>query len=110
MNIKRKLASIATAAAVAIGVSLAVPASASALSDGAMTQACRIQYGAAGWTAHYYYEDQGVGGWRCFYNNAPWAVWYNERKGLSVQGYCYSIYGNNAHYSNWNDRYSWYCA
>ncbi len=110
MGIKRKLATIASAVVLGASVLLASAPQASALSSGEMTQACRVQYGSAGWEAYLYYPSQGVYGWKCYYNNAPWAVWYNERKDLSVQNYCSKVYGVNAHFSNQGDPYSWYCS
>ncbi|MBF4461765.1 MULTISPECIES: hypothetical protein [unclassified Rathayibacter] len=107
---RRKILAAAVGGLLAVGGVLGFAAPASALSSGEMTQACRLQYQTAGWEAYLYYPDQGVYGWRCFYNNAPWAKDRNERKNLSVQNWCSRQYGQNAYFSNQSNAYSWYCA
>lgn len=109
MRSKRLVAFIVGAAIAGTGV-LTSASPASALSSLEMTQACKLQHGQEGWTAHLYYPNQGVYGWRCYYNNAPWAVSLNERRNLSVQNWCSRIYAQNAYFRNQSDAYSWYCA
>lgn len=79
---------------VGVGASVSMAAPAMAFSQLEMSQACRLANGnQAGWEAQLTYPDQGVYGWRCFYNNAPWAYWYNTKYGLNVQILCDQIYG-----------------
>lgn len=116
MGMKQRVAVGVAAIALAIGGTLAVASPAMALSSGELTQACRTQaHGTnhdfqAGWTAHLYYPSQGVYGWKCYYNDGwPWAI-NGTKYNLSVQGWCDREYGNDAHFSNQSDAYSWYCA
>ncbi|WP_395639040.1 hypothetical protein [Pseudolysinimonas sp.] len=107
---KRTLSGSVIAVALGIGAVLGIAAPASAFSQLEMTQACRVQYGQLGWEAQLTYPNQGVYGWRCFYNNAPWASWYNEKKSLNVQLYCNAVYGGTARFSSQSNAYSWYCG
>jgi len=107
---RRYIAVTLVGVTVAALATFGIAAPASALSAGEMSQACKLQYGQAGWEANLYYPNQGVYGWRCYYNNAPWAKDYNERRDLSVQNWCSRQYGQNARFSNQSNAYSWYCA
>lgn len=98
-----------------LGLTVGGAAPAMAFSDLEMSQACRLanyghDAGAAGWTAQLTYPSQGVYGWRCFYNNAPWAHWHNEKFSLNVQLLCNSVFGGSAKFTSQSDAYSWYCG
>ena len=107
---RKKVAGGLLAVGLAVGAVLGTAAPAMAFSQFEMTQACRVQYGQAGWEAQLTYPNQGVYGWRCFYNNAPWAYLYNEKKSLNVQLYCNAVYGGTARFSSQSNAYSWYCG
>jgi hypothetical protein len=109
-ELKSKLTGGLLAVGIGLGFAVGGATPAMAFSQVEMTEACRTQYQAWGWEAQLTYPNQGVYGWRCFYNNAPWAYWYNEKKSLNVQIYCNAVYGGTARFTSQSNAYSWYCG
>lgn len=101
-NLKKKVAAVGAALVFSIVATATSASSASAASPtfqgGDMDQACRLATYPASegvqhsnlWTAYLMYPSQGVYGWRCYYNNAPWAYAYSNKYPLYVQVLCYS--------------------
>jgi len=114
-NIKKKIVVCLVAVGMMFGLSVVTAAPAMAFSGGEMSQACRLadyghDKGGAGWTAQLTYPNQGVYGWRCYYNNAQWAYWYNTKFSLDVQLLCTHIYGGSANFTSQSNANSWYCS
>lgn len=114
-NLKKKAAALGAVAAISLGLVATTVAPAQAFSTIEMHQACRLanyghDQGSILWSAQLTYPDQGVYGWRCYFDNAPWASWYNQKYSLNVQLICNAIYGGTARFSNQSDAYSWYCG
>lgn len=115
MKNKRAVVGAVMALGVGLGLTVTTVVPAQAFTAVEMHQACRFadyghDQGSILWSAQLTYPDQGIYGWRCFYDNAPWASWYNTKYSLNVQLLCDRIYGGTASHGTVSDPYSWYCS
>ena len=114
-SIKKKVTGVAMAIGLGLGMTVATVSPAQAFSTVEMHQACRLanyghDKGSILWTAQLTYPEQGVYGWRCYFDNAPWASWYNTKYSLNVQLICNAVYGGTARFTSQSNAYSWYCG
>lgn len=111
MNLKKKVAVVGAASILALSMSTAVAPTANAFSTIEMHQACRFDnfghdQGSILWSAELTYPNQGVYGWRCYFDNGK----YSPRYSMKVQLICDNIYGGRALFTKQSDAYSWYCG
>ena len=107
MSLKRKLAPALAAGAIVLAGLFAAPAAhatgnPSALDRGDLSIACKLQYGQSGWTAQLF--GNNAYSWKCVSPAYP-----GQRRDVSVNNYCMSIWGVWATTTNPNSPYSWKC-
>ena len=108
MTLKKRIASILTVGAITIGATLAAPVAANAtgnpskLDQGDLSLACKLQYGQSGWNAQLY--GNTAYSWKCVS-----AAYPGQKRDVSVNNYCQSIWGVWAMTTNPNSPYSWKC-
>lgn len=71
-----------------------------------MLDACNYQYGLSTFVRS---TTGDVMGWRCYINGSNGVI---EQGGVNLNRYCSYMYGSSykAHYSDFNNPYSWYCG
>lgn len=71
-----------------------------------MLHACNYQYGLSMFVRN---VTGDVMGWRCYISGSGVVA---EQGGVNLNRYCAYMYGNayKAHYSDFNNPYSWYCG
>jgi uncharacterized membrane protein len=107
-TLKKKIVSALAVATITVSAAFMAPVTANAtgnpakLDKGDFTQACKTQYGQAGWVAHL--MGSTAYDWKCVYNNN-----FSNQKSVSVNQYCMQIWGVWAAAPVVSDPYSWKC-